>query len=95
MGVPVITLPGLRPVSRQTLGFLSALEMTELVAGDAGEYVAMAVELAGDPRRLTRLRSELRPRMAASPLCDAPRFTAALERTLRNMWLDWCRLQGR
>jgi predicted O-linked N-acetylglucosamine transferase (SPINDLY family) len=90
MGVPLVTLPGSRPVSRQTLGFLSQLELATLAAPSPERYVAIAAELAGDLDRLAALRADLRPRLAASSLCDAVRFTHALETAFRTMWRSWC-----
>jgi predicted O-linked N-acetylglucosamine transferase (SPINDLY family) len=90
MGVPIVTLPGGRPVSRQTLGFLSQLELGTLAAPSPERYVEIAAELAGDLDRLAALRADLRPRMAASSLCDGARFTRALEAAYRTMWRSWC-----
>jgi predicted O-linked N-acetylglucosamine transferase (SPINDLY family) len=90
MGVPVVTLPGERPVSRQTLGFLNAIGHAELAASSHDDYVRVAAELAADPKRRADLRRSLRQSMAASPLCDPDRFTPALEATFRRMWRGWC-----
>jgi predicted O-linked N-acetylglucosamine transferase (SPINDLY family) len=90
MGVPVITLPGVRPVSRQTLALLTQLGLTELAAHDAGDYVARAAALAGDAPRLAALRAGLRGRIAASTLGDPARFSRAVEDALRDLWRRWC-----
>jgi len=90
MGVPVVTLPGERPVSRQTLGFLDAIGHEALAASSEQDYVRIATELASDARRRAELRRTLRPSMAASPLCDPERFTPALEAAFRAMWRRWC-----
>jgi protein O-GlcNAc transferase len=94
MGLPVVTLPMVRPASRQTLGFLSALGRTEWVAGDADEYVCIASGLAADPGTLATMRRQQRDRMAASPICDGPRFMGHLEAALRDMWRRWCAAEG-
>jgi protein O-GlcNAc transferase len=54
------------------------------------DYVARASALAQDRPRLAALRSLLRDRLAASPLCDAPRFAAHLEAAYRLMWRARC-----
>ena len=90
MGVPVVTLPGERPASRQTLGFLQTLGLDDLAARSPADYVRIAAALAADPQRRAALRRDLRPRMAASPLCDSHRFTPALEAAFRQMWRRWC-----
>ena len=79
MGVPVVTLPGERPVSRQTLCILKLLNLTELVAQDQHDYIRLASQFASQPKRLQRLRQELRQYLASSPLCNVGDFTWALE----------------
>ncbi|HEX6114355.1 MAG TPA: hypothetical protein VFZ10_18810, partial [Geminicoccaceae bacterium] len=92
-GVPIVTLPGMRPVSRQTLGFLRNLGRAEWVARDPDDYVRISVGLASDPQALAAIRRTQRARMAASPLCDAPRFARHFEAALRALWHDWCGTQ--
>jgi predicted O-linked N-acetylglucosamine transferase (SPINDLY family) len=91
MGVPVVTLAGRRPSGRQTLSFLKVLGLEELVAGTVDEYIDIAVNLARDRSKLAKLRTELRPRLASSPLCDGKRFTAELEKLYRQVWAEWCK----
>ena len=90
MGVPVVTLVGQRPVSRAGWCHLSNLGLTELAAHSPGQFVQIAVDLAGDIPRLERLRSTLRQRMEHSPLMDAPRFARNIEAAYRQMWRNWC-----
>ena len=45
-----------------------------MIADSIEEYVEIAVALAGNPERLDELHRNLRPRMAASPLCDEGAF---------------------
>ena len=95
MGVPVVTVPtGPLPFARHGLAFLTALGLPELVARDEGDYVAIAVALPRDPARLAALRGSLRARMAASPLCDGPRFARHFADGLRTMWRDWVQRAG-
>lgn len=87
MGVPVLTWPGSRPVSRQTLGFLTVLGLENLLAvSSATAYIARACALAADLDKRLELRNTLRPLMAASPLCDGPGFTRRLESALLRLW---------
>jgi predicted O-linked N-acetylglucosamine transferase (SPINDLY family) len=86
MGVPVVTWPQSRVVSRQTFAFLSAIGLPELAAQDAEGYVRIAVELAADSGRLAALRNEMRTRMQASPLMDVPGFTRQLEQCLIELY---------
>ena len=82
MGVPVVTWPQSRVVSRQTFAFLSAIGLPEMAGQSRDDYVRIAVDLARDPLRLQELRSSMRARMLDSPLCDVNRFARMLEDTL-------------
>ena len=86
MGVPVVTWPQSRVVSRQTFAFLSAIGLPELAAKDADDYVRIAQSLAADQAKLAALRSNMRSRMQASPLMDVAGFTRQLENTLRELY---------
>jgi predicted O-linked N-acetylglucosamine transferase (SPINDLY family) len=90
MGVPVVTLSGDRHAGRVGASILRRLNLDELVARDAKEYVQIAVNLADQRDRLADLRRSLRPRMAASPLCDPPAFARYIEAAYRRMWEIWC-----
>jgi protein O-GlcNAc transferase len=90
MGVPVVGLRGRRHSARMTASVLTSLRLEELVAKDACEYRRIAARLAADVQPLSRLRSELRARMATSPLCDGAAFTRNLEAAYRTMWRRWC-----
>ena len=89
-GVPVITLSGETYVSRFGGSALATLGLTELIAGTREEYVAAAVALGQDGRRLAGYRAGLREKMAASPLLDFAGFTRNLEAAYREMWQRWC-----
>src|SRR5690606_39802255 len=86
MGVPVVTWPQSRVVSRQTHAILNQIGLPELSAHDADDYVHIAVELANDKPRLTQLRATLRERMRASPLLDVAGFTSQLEDALIDLY---------
>ncbi|NIU07003.1 MAG: tetratricopeptide repeat protein [Gammaproteobacteria bacterium] len=90
MGVPVLTLKGDRFAGRMGASILSSVGLPELVAESEEEYVEKAVGLAGDLDRLSALRRDLRRRMSASPLCDAPAFARKVEAAYREMWRRWC-----
>jgi len=90
MGVPVVTLGGTRFCSRHSVSHLTTVGLPELIASGEDEYLSIAVTLAQDQERLSIIRSGLRQRMAASPLCDGQRFTANLESAYREAWRNWC-----
>lgn len=84
MGVPVVTLPGSRVVSRQTHAFLMSIGAGEWTAKSQDHYLQIALNLAADPQGLNRIRHGLRSRMQASPLMDLPGFVSELEQVLRD-----------
>jgi protein O-GlcNAc transferase len=90
MGVPVVALAGDRHSGRVGASLLTQTGLTELIAGSVDDYVAVAARLAADPARLAELRNTLRPRLAASPLCDAAAFARKIEGAYRTMWRRWC-----
>ncbi len=89
MGVPVITWPGETFHRRTTLAGLMNVGLGELAAHDLSDYIERAVALAQDLPRLATIRAGLRQRMAASPLCDGPRFAKDLMGLLHGVWRQW------
>ena len=94
MGVPVVTLFGDRHAGRMVSSVLTQLRLSELIARTPQHYVEIGSSLAQDTPRLRELRSTLRERMAASPLCDGPGRTHELETAYREMWVRWCGAAG-
>ncbi|WP_040418127.1 hypothetical protein [Desulfonatronospira thiodismutans] len=82
MGVPVVTMPMDRVVSRQSYAFLGTVGLSEFGAGSEDEYVRIAAELAADTDRLADLRRTMRSRMQRSVLMDIDGFTAGLEKAM-------------
>lgn len=94
LGVPLLTLAGQSFLSRQGVGLLANVGLTDWIATDADDYLARAVAHAGDPQRLAALRRGLRQQALASPIFDAPRFAHHFEAALRGMWTEWCQRQN-
>ena len=90
MGVPTITLPGRSFASRHTLSHQENAGLHGWAASSTDEYVGLAVQRASDLDALAALRAGLRAKVAASPLCDAPRFGRSLGAALRHAWRAWC-----
>ncbi len=90
MGVPVISRVGMTCVGRGGLSQLVQLGLPELAAHSDGDYREAVVALAKDLPRLGALRKQLRSRLQASPLMDAPRFARHIEAAYRGMWRDYC-----
>lgn len=86
MGVPVVTLVGNRPVSRQGLSILSTLGLTECIAYTPEEYLQICIHLANNPEYLQQLRKEMRSKMQASSLMDGAGLTRQLEDIYQTLW---------
>lgn len=79
MGVPVVTMPWQRPISRQSAAVLKTLGFEQLIAGTPAEYVDIAVKLAKNPQMLESLRQSLRPAVENHLHTHAARVAAGLE----------------
>jgi predicted O-linked N-acetylglucosamine transferase (SPINDLY family) len=94
MGVPVVGLVGVRPISRGTYSILKTLGRDDLVAGAPEEYVDLNVRLATDVEWRNELHRSLREQLRRSPLMDISRFAESLESAYRGIWGEWCELQA-
>ena len=84
-GVPVVTFPGDRWVSRTSASILHAAGLSEL-AGDGLEgYAALAIRLASAPDRLLELRRSMRSRLRDSQACDVAHFAREMEQLYMEM----------
>jgi protein O-GlcNAc transferase len=90
MGVPVVTLRGDRHSARVGASLLTHAGFADWIADSVDDYVDIALGLAGNPPALGDLRGLLRPRVMASPLCDADAFARKMETAFRTMWRQWC-----
>jgi predicted O-linked N-acetylglucosamine transferase (SPINDLY family) len=95
MGVPVITVPGIRSVSRSAASMLATVGLSDWIAASPEDYVRLAVEHARDRAGLLELRRTLRERMRSSPLMDEPQFARDLEHAYRRMWRSWCESEAK
>ncbi|BCF98820.1 hypothetical protein PPGU19_033890 [Paraburkholderia sp. PGU19] len=86
MGVPVLTRRGGRFLSHVGESIVNTAGLPEWIANGNEDYVAKAVHFSAQRDALASLRSTLRERLLASPLCDAPRFAGHLEDAFHGMW---------
>lgn len=89
MGVPVVTLAGISHASRVSASLLTASGNAAWIASTRQSYVEIAAQLAQRPLELAQARESLRPRMAASSLCDAAlhaqRFSDCIVRLVKTV----------
>jgi len=84
-GVPVVALKGTNFASRVSESLLSAIGLSELVAGDEQAFVDMAVMMARSPLRRRALKGRLEQNRLRMPLFDTERFTRHLEMAFEMM----------
>ena len=90
MGVPVITLAGSTHAGRVGVSLLNNSGFKEWIAETPEHYLSLAAGLASEIQGLAALRTGLRERLAASPLCDGRAFARKIEAAYREMWRKWC-----
>ncbi len=81
-GIPIITWPGHFMRARHTAGFYALMAVSDCVAADWDDYVALTVALAHDPARRQSLRQRLKVAAAClygdrQGLCGLEDFLAA------------------
>jgi predicted O-linked N-acetylglucosamine transferase (SPINDLY family) len=90
MGAPTVALPGESFAARHSASHLSNAGLSEWIAKDADDYVAIAAGRAEDLDALEGLRASLRAKVSASPVCDGRAYARGLEAAFREMWRRYC-----
>jgi predicted O-linked N-acetylglucosamine transferase (SPINDLY family) len=90
MGVPVLTLPGRPLFGRMGASIMTAINLTEFIATDGGDYVNRAAYWASHREQLAQLRAGLRARFLACGLGDGAAKTRDVEAAYRAMWRKAC-----
>ena len=85
MGVPVIVLRGDRHASRVGCSLLNAGNHPEWIAGDAEDYLRIALQLYRSQQALAGLRSKLRNTLGASTLVNHRAHAAAFAEALARL----------
>ena len=81
----MLTLPGEAFASRMAASLLHSVHLEELVASSSDDYVAIAVDLAVNPKKLAHLKSRLLENLPHSPLSNSRDFTRDLESAFEVM----------
>lgn len=91
MGVPVIALASFDHFAgRHSLSHLSNAGFPQWAVEGPGKFVELAKVMAADIDRLDRVRRSMRHVLAASPLCDQPRYVRGVEGKLCSVWSNFC-----
>ena len=84
--LPVLTLQGQSYVARMASSLLTAINLSELIAGTEDDYEQLALDLAGNPEKLESIRTRLNSRRDDSLLFDTEQFTKDIETAYRQMY---------
>lgn len=79
MAVPVVSLCGKKHGERSTYSILMNLGVTQTIAHNGNDYVAIACRLATEPNFMQEVRMSIHKGLIDSPLVDAQRYTCNLE----------------
>ena len=90
MGVPVVSRVGATHAARVGLSLLTNVGLPDLACESDDAFVETAAALAHAAPRRAALRTMLRDRMLASPLCDGAAHTRRLEDLIRAEWRRVC-----
>jgi protein O-GlcNAc transferase len=85
-GLPVLTRVGNAYAARVAASLLRTVGLAELVTETEEEYETLAIELAGDGPRRSRLRETLSRNRLVTPLFDTSAYTRHLESAYRIMY---------
>ena len=85
-GLPVLTLQGDYFQSRIAASMLKNAGLEDMICTTEQDYEDRAVALAGDPGRLTDIRTRLEGNRDTRPLFDTRRYVAHLEAAYTTMW---------
>ncbi|MDC0074436.1 tetratricopeptide repeat protein [Alphaproteobacteria bacterium] len=86
VGVPVLTLHGDSPPSRNGSSLLTAIDMEELITYNLREYEDKALSLVNDKDELTKIKLKIINNRDKTPLFDIKLLTKNLEKSFEAMW---------
>lgn len=88
MGVPVVTLAGLRYSARFGASLLTAAGVPEFIASDYQEYIKIAVNLASNEAELANYQQNLRKKVEVSTLMNEKAYIKNFIRFCYDLWHD-------
>ncbi|QWE28838.1 glycosyltransferase family 41 protein [Polynucleobacter sp. AM-7D1] len=89
VGLPVLTYIGKSFASRVSASLLHELQLDELVADTLEEYQNKAVQLAKDPKLLSKIEQKLKQNRHISNLFDADYFARHIESAYKKIYANY------
>ncbi len=90
MGVPVVTKLGKTVSGRVGGAILTSIGLTEFVASNEDDYVAVALRWARNPEDLSVLRHDMQERIANTDSGNTIRYCRKVEALYRTFWQNYC-----
>jgi len=90
MGVPVVTKLGKTVSGRVGAAILTSIGLTEFVASNEDDYVAVAIRWARNPEDLSVLRHDMQERIANTDSGNTVRYCRKVEALYRTFWQNYC-----
>lgn len=84
-GVPILTRIGQAFSGRMAASLLTAVGLTELITASAGDYEALAIELATHADKMAAIRRKLADNRPTALLFDTPRYARNIETAFQIM----------
>lgn len=88
-GLPLVTKLGDTFASRVSASLLRAIGLPQLITENIEDYEALAIELASDPDKLSKVKRTLSENRFTAPLFDTPRFARHLEMAYEEIIMRW------
>jgi predicted O-linked N-acetylglucosamine transferase (SPINDLY family) len=85
-GLPVLTQIGGTFAGRVAASLLTAIDLRELITTTAHDYEQLAIELATNSEKLSRIKAKLANNRLSAPLFDTQLFTRHIETAYRAMY---------
>ena len=79
-GLPVVTKMGKGFAARVAGSLLTSIELPELITTSEEEYEALALSLATNPEKLSKIKKKLAENQRSAPLFDTETYTKNLEK---------------
>ncbi len=84
--LPVVTRLGDTFAGRVAASLLNAIGLPELITHSDAEYLALALNLAGNPDKLAAIKEKLGKNRTSHPLFNTSLFTLHIEDAFTRMW---------
>lgn len=91
MGVPTLCIEGESLASRGALGVMRHVGLNEFVARNESDFVDKGLYWSSHAGELAQIRASLRSGFEQSNLARPEIIARGVERTLRQMWQQWCK----